>query len=194
MRPQVWYYGCCHCVFLDPEVTILKWEGDAREGSLIGSDWVVVTCQSQGSHALKHTLLYHLFYCKWDHNLQNVETTDWDHKLSRKLFTDKREARQFVHEVTHNPTGVLKPVESASAGYQYKGKFDWLPFSDFKAPFTYTMNGSSISSVAETEIWNSYRQTAAVLINRCFFHSVFRKQTCPNALLLECTYIKTYLQ
>ena len=30
---------------------------------------MVVTCQSQGSHTLKHTLLYGLFYSKWDHNL-----------------------------------------------------------------------------------------------------------------------------
>ena len=31
---------------------------------------VIVTCQSQGSHTLKHTLLC-LFYSKWDHNLQS---------------------------------------------------------------------------------------------------------------------------
>ncbi len=37
-------------------------------------DWqvaVVVTCQSQVSPALKHTLLYRLFYSKLDHNLLN---------------------------------------------------------------------------------------------------------------------------
>lgn len=32
-----------------------------------------------------------LFYSKWDQNLQNaarLETSDWDHKLLRKMFTD----------------------------------------------------------------------------------------------------------
>ena len=32
---------------------------------------VVVTCQSQGSPALKHPLLYGLFDSKWDHYLLN---------------------------------------------------------------------------------------------------------------------------
>ena len=32
---------------------------------------LVATCQSQGSHALKHTLLYVLFDSKWDHNVLN---------------------------------------------------------------------------------------------------------------------------
>ena len=32
---------------------------------------LVATCQSQGSPALKYTLLYCLFLNKWDHNLQN---------------------------------------------------------------------------------------------------------------------------
>ena len=32
---------------------------------------IVATCQLQHSHTLKHMLLYHLFYSKWDHDLQN---------------------------------------------------------------------------------------------------------------------------
>ena len=32
---------------------------------------VVASCQSQGSHALKYTLLYGVFDSKWDHNLLN---------------------------------------------------------------------------------------------------------------------------
>lgn len=33
--------------------------------------WQWVSCQSHGSHALKHSLLYCLSHSKWDHNLQN---------------------------------------------------------------------------------------------------------------------------
>ncbi len=34
---------------------------------------MVATCQSQGSPTLKHTLLYGLFYSKWDCNLPNEQ-------------------------------------------------------------------------------------------------------------------------
>lgn len=47
---------------------------------------------SQCSHTLKHTLLYCVFYPKWDHHLQNImlfrrrpETGDYMQKLIRKL-------------------------------------------------------------------------------------------------------------
>lgn len=36
---------------------------------------MVAASQSQGSHAINHTLLYHLFFSKWDQNLQNEITT-----------------------------------------------------------------------------------------------------------------------
>lgn len=32
---------------------------------------LVATCQSQGSHARQHTLLYHLLHFKLEHHLQN---------------------------------------------------------------------------------------------------------------------------
>uniref|UniRef100_A0A8C4GYL5 Ig-like domain-containing protein n=1 Tax=Dicentrarchus labrax TaxID=13489 RepID=A0A8C4GYL5_DICLA len=36
-----------------------------------------MSCQSQGSPALKHTLLYGLFYSKWDHQLLNEHHAVW---------------------------------------------------------------------------------------------------------------------
>ena len=53
---------------LEKEVTIFGWEGGAGEDNLIG---MVAICQPQGSHALKPTLLYRVFYFKWEPNLQN---------------------------------------------------------------------------------------------------------------------------
>lgn len=65
---------------------------------LCSEDWgyaMVVSCQSQGSHTLKPTLHYCLFYSTWDNNLDNMnirlcwrrlESSDWDHKLTRHLL------------------------------------------------------------------------------------------------------------
>lgn len=62
--------------FLEPEVTMSGWEGgDGRISWLDlnqNSEHIVgVACQSQGSHALKHTVFYHLFYNNLDHKIQN---------------------------------------------------------------------------------------------------------------------------
>lgn len=66
---------------------------------------MVVTCKSQGSHALKQTLLYCLYYPKWNHNVQNghcsvlkkkLETSD-RHELIRKPFTEVKVVRSFSH-------------------------------------------------------------------------------------------------
>lgn len=38
----------------------------------------LAACQSQESHALTHMLLHCLFYCKWDHNLQNEHAVKKD--------------------------------------------------------------------------------------------------------------------
>lgn len=52
-----------------PEVTIFG------QSDLVTKETMQVVveapCQSQGSHAPMQTLFYHLFYLKWDHNLQN---------------------------------------------------------------------------------------------------------------------------
>lgn len=58
---------------------------------------VGAACQSQGRHALKHTLFYCLFYNKLDHNLQNeniipclkrLKTRDRDHEHIRKPYSE----------------------------------------------------------------------------------------------------------
>ena len=56
-----------------PEVTIFGCEGGAWEDILIIwlRRFIVGTCQSQGSHALNHTPLYHPFDSIEDLNLQN---------------------------------------------------------------------------------------------------------------------------
>ena len=61
LKAQLWHGRCCHIGILKPQVHKVGPEGGAEEDILIGSDAVVVTCRSQGSHALKHTLLYRLF-------------------------------------------------------------------------------------------------------------------------------------
>ena len=55
---------------------------------------MIATCQSLDRN--RHTLLYCLFYYKWDHNsgndvilcLRRLETRNWDRKLIRRLFTE----------------------------------------------------------------------------------------------------------
>lgn len=83
-----WFAECCFQTsslalwptpswFFWPWLTIIGGEVGAGEDThryasiLIGSDWnpedVVATCQTQCSYALKHTLLFRLFFSKWDH-------------------------------------------------------------------------------------------------------------------------------
>ena len=52
------------CRLSETDVTIIWLDGEAGED-------ILATCQCQGCHALRHTLLYRLFNSKWDHNLQN---------------------------------------------------------------------------------------------------------------------------
>lgn len=62
-----------------------------------GGHAVVATCQSQGRPIRKHTELYRLLYSKMGVNFNKINntlywrrlaTTDWDHELIRKIFTE----------------------------------------------------------------------------------------------------------
>lgn len=67
---------------LEPEETISGWDEAAGEDP----NWIwlrtrghnlVMSCQSKGGQAFKHSLLYLLFYSKWKHNLLNVVYSQW---------------------------------------------------------------------------------------------------------------------
>lgn len=72
LKHQVWHFGRRHFVLLEPEVMMCGPEGgsgEEREVDLTENSrtlCTVATCQPHGSLALKQTLLYHLFYTKWD--------------------------------------------------------------------------------------------------------------------------------
>lgn len=62
LKPQVWHYSGRHLGFFEPEVTIFGQRVEPRSNP----DWIglrnqgqaLVACQLQGSHTLKHPLLY----------------------------------------------------------------------------------------------------------------------------------------
>lgn len=84
----VWHYRRCHLGFAELEMTIVwSWW---KSGYLWFWFWKIfhepsVFCAEQtendlsitGSHALKHTLVCHLFHSKWDQNLQNEHHAVW---------------------------------------------------------------------------------------------------------------------
>lgn len=59
-----------HLIRVKPGVKSMCGRSDVEPTDSIHSD-TVETCQSQGSQALEHSLLYHLFSSKCDHNFQN---------------------------------------------------------------------------------------------------------------------------
>lgn len=93
------------------------------------------------SRPYSKTLLYGLFYSKWDQNLLNnimlhwkwFETRDWGHKLIKKMFTEviKWEIGSFSHKLTYNWTSFCNQWSSPPAGlYKLKALLHWLQFSE----------------------------------------------------------------
>lgn len=53
LKLRVWHRGRRHLCFMEPEISLIGWEGRAGEDILIGPDseyTAVAPCQSQGSH------------------------------------------------------------------------------------------------------------------------------------------------
>ena len=116
--PQGFFLSCSvlHCCWPKKKQS-LWWHRSGR--GLWSEDWgyaMVASCQSQGSHTLKPTLLYCLFHSTWDNNLDNMnirlcwrrlQSSDWDHKLTRHLLLGhliKWEEGSFFHKLTYKLT------------------------------------------------------------------------------------------
>lgn len=81
LKPWVSHH---HLGSLKPDVTILDKEARAEDDTLRHKGHTMVaTCESWGSHILKHPLFCYPFSSKWDHKLQTWprrETSDCDHE------------------------------------------------------------------------------------------------------------------
>lgn len=73
LKHQVLHFGRHHFVLLEPEVMTFEQEGGPGQEQKVDLTenpktlCTVATCQPK----LNHTLLYDLFFIKWDYNLKN---------------------------------------------------------------------------------------------------------------------------
>lgn len=144
---------------LEPEETISGWDEAAGEDP----NWIwlrtrghnlVMSCQSKGGPAFKHSLLYLLFYSKWKHHLLNVVYSQWAQPYSQSHRFGSLSQQASAHYLSFKTCYLSDYREEESICRQYV--FFGLP-TPKSCMFQHT-NSLPVSGTMQTTITKLHRR------------------------------------
>lgn len=117
VEPWTEHFGFCHSISKKKKIWQTEQEAGWETEALAHT---VATYQIQGSHALKHTLLYCLCCCKWDHNSHN------EHWAVSKGYFDNLIRKNFSFGVINKVRSTVIFSLTIQSVFLFNEKSCWL--------------------------------------------------------------------